>query len=89
LIVFELHEGQKRSSNYKIQFQPYAIKKEAELIVGNKDHLSSKENVRNNIAITEYQRRYDSLMEVAKPKEPMVSIYKKEAGISRQPQMKL
>jgi hypothetical protein len=70
------------------QFQPYAIKKEAELVIGNKDHLSSKENLKNTIAISEYQRRYDSLMEVAKPKETLVSIYKKGAAISRQPRLK-
>lgn len=87
--VFELHEGQKRNSNYKIQYKPYSIKKEAEFVIGNKDHLSSKENLKNNNAISEYQRRYDSVMEVAKPKETMVSIYKKEAGISRQSGLKL
>lgn len=34
------------------QFQPYAIKKEAELFIGNKDHLSSKENLKNTNAIS-------------------------------------
>ena len=57
-------------------------------MIGNKDHLSSKDNFKNDTAITEYQRRYDSLMEVAKPKDPLVSIYRKDT-IGRQSKLKL
>lgn len=57
-------------------------------MIGNKDHLASRENFKNGTAISEYQRRYDSLMEVAKPKDPLVSIYRKDA-IIRQSKLKL
>lgn len=64
------------------------IKKEAQLSIGGKDHLNVKENYNADTTITEYQRRYDSLMEKVKPKDPLLSIYKKDS-IARNPKAKV
>lgn len=74
-----MQESIKRDSSYRNEFKPILIKKEAHMSIGGKDHLQSKENYNAEATISEYQRRYDSLMEKVKPKDPLVSIYKKEA----------
>ena len=47
LAVFKLKEKPERNSNYRSDFKAFAIKKEAELTLGAKDHLQSvnKENI--------------------------------------------
>ena len=46
-------------------------------IKANKDHLTSnaKENIGAESRISEYQRRYDSVMEMTKNKENKLSLY--------------
>ncbi len=41
-----------RHSNYQAEFHPYAIKKEAELSIANKDHLANKWDIKNETAIS-------------------------------------
>ena len=36
-----------RHSNYQAEFHPYAIKKEAEMVIASKDHLANKGNIKN------------------------------------------
>ena len=81
-------ESIKHNSSYKNEFKPIIIKKEAQLSIGSKDHLQSKENYNAEATISEYQRRYDSLMVKIKPKDPIISIYKKET-IARNPKRKV
>lgn len=76
--MLHLQEQGKRDTNYRNDYKAITIKKEAQLSIGGKDHLSVKENYNAESIISEYQRRYDSLMEKVKPKDPMVSIYKKD-----------
>jgi hypothetical protein len=81
-------ESIKRDSSYKNEFKPIIIKKETKLSIGSKDHLQFKENYNAEVTISEYQRRYDSLMIKIKPKDSVVSIYKKET-IARNPSRKV
>jgi len=86
--VLNRQESIKRDSSYKNEFKPIIIKKEAQLSIGSKDHLQSKENYDAEATISEYQKRYDSLMVKIKPKDSLVSIYKKET-IVRNPKGKV
>ena len=87
LAVFKLEEKPSRNSSYHNEFKPFNIKKEALLSIGNKDHINtvSKENINAETTISEYQRRYDSLMEQTKGKEGIKSLYRKDLAISRKP----
>lgn len=86
LALSTIQEG-KRVSQYRSEFHPYAIKKEAQLSIGDKDHLSKDTNLMET-GISEYQRRYDSLMELAKPKDT-VSLYKKENVVPRKNKLQI
>ena len=66
LKVFELHEGRKNKSVYKSEFQAMSIKKEAIECIKGKDHLLNKENYSNEGSISEYKRRYDSVIGLTK-----------------------
>ena len=62
LKVFENRESTKKSSVYRDSFQPLAIKKEAMETIKSRDHLKNKENYSLEESMSEYQRRYDSVI---------------------------
>ena len=85
LAVFKLSENPKRDSNYKSDFKPISIKQEAQMMVKNKDHLASnlKENISGELSISEYQRRYDSVMERTKGTSSCLSLYGRGKVVKR------
>ena len=84
LEVFKLKEKPNRSSNYRSDFKVFTIKKEAQMALGSKDHMTglNKENMNEELNISEYQRRYDSVMERTKGKDTL-SIYGKNKVVAR------
>lgn len=88
LAVFKLQESPKRDSNYRADFKPMTIKKDAEvsMLVNKKDHFksNSKENLMSELSsISEYQRRYDSVMEKTKGGNSSLGLYGKGKTIAR------
>ena len=73
-------------SNYRNEFKSHVIKKEAMLSIGAKDHLNSKENGGGKEVMSEYQRRYDSVIEQSKGRgreSLALGVYRKEPVIQR------
>jgi len=63
--VLNLKEN-KRTSLYREEYQPKAIKREAVDSLKDKDHLRTKENYDNETHISEYKRKYDSILGLTK-----------------------
>ena len=57
------------------------------MMINNKDHLksNSKENALGEQSISEYQRRYDSVMERSKGTNSGLSLYGKGKVVRRNP----